>query len=406
MKRLLGNWELKILAVLAAIIFWALVIGTENTFYTLPDDIPIKAFNVPEDLVVAQELGTVKLRLKTNNIENIKNIKAEDFNAYIDLEGFTVGERDTEVQVSSKNTDVNVLRIEPSTVTVRIEAKAEKEVPVVYETQGNVKEGYEIKDVSIGEERAVIKGAQNILDDIDEAKIFIELNDEEEDITQTYPLKVFDEKGEEMTQVIIEPKELEVSLDIGLTSGQKLVGVQPSIIGTPQDNVWIKSIKVEPSYIVLSGDSEKVNDLEYVQTEDIHVNDLTENRDFDVSIIGVPEGVTVEGGGRVTVSVEVETYATEASAINKKTVNVPIVITKFRTDQDNKKVDPPSVTLVAEGAEDALNKLTSKLKVELDISEYESDDEKAKVQIGSNHFSLPEGVSMVKVTPSEVNVSW
>ncbi|MFC1655967.1 YbbR-like domain-containing protein [Patescibacteria group bacterium] len=406
MKRLLGNFELKILAILAAVIFWFLIVGTENNFYTLPDEIGVKAFNVPEEFVVAEDLGNVKLRLKLNTQEAAKGVKPGDFDAYIDLEGVSEGERDIEVSVSSKNSDVSVLKIEPSSIRVKIEKKAEKEVPIVQKVEGDVKEGYVIKNIDFVEENAILKGPQKALNDLNEVSLVIALDSESKDIRQLYPLKVFDEEGEELSNILVDPKEIEVEVEIGPSTGQKIVGVQPSVIGTPPENVWIKSINVEPSVIVLSGDPEKINTIEFVSTEEIQVDSLTESNSYTVSLTGIPDGVSIESGSQVTVSVEVEKYATEASSINRKTVNVPIVIMRFRTDQNSKSVSPPSVTLVAEGAEDALNKLSSKLTVELDISDYENEKDEAKIQLGSNHFSLPDGVTMVNVSPSEVKVSW
>lgn len=406
MKKFLGNFELKILAVLAAIVFWFLIVGTENNFYTLPDEIEVKAFNVPEELVVAEDLGNVKLRLKLNTPEAVKNIHPEDFNAYVDLQDVTEGERDIEVSVTSKNPEVSVLKTEPSTITVKIEKKAEKEVPIVEKVEGNVKEGYVVKNINFSEENAILKGSQKTLNDINEVFLVISLNSEDKDIKQSYPLKVFDEEGEELSNILVEPKEIEVEVEVGPSTGQKIIGVQPSIIGNPPENVWIKSITVEPSVIVLYGNPDKINTIEFAATEEIHVDSLTESGSFNVAVTGIPEGVSIESGSSVTVSIEIEKYATETTSINRKTIDVPIIIKRFRTDQNNKSVTPPSVTLIAEGAEDALNKISSKLRVELDISDYENENNEAKIQLGSNNFSLPEGVTMVNVNPSEVKVTW
>lgn len=406
MNRLLGNFELKILAVLAAIIFWFLIVGTENSFYTLPDEISVKAFNVPEELVVAEDLGKVKLRLKLNTQEAIKNIHPEDFNAYIDLEDVTEGERDIEVAVSSKNSDVSVLKIEPSSIRVKIEKKAEKEVPIVQKVEGDVERGYVIKDINYQEETAVLKGSQKVLNDIGEVSLVIALDLENKTINKIYPLKVLDKNGEEISNVIVDPKEIDVEIEIGASTGQKIVGVQPGIIGTPSENVWIKSINVDPSVVVLSGDPEKINTIEFVKTGEINVDNLSESNSYTVSITGIPEGVTLESGDQVTVSVEVEKFATETSSVNRKTIDIPIVITRFREDQSNKSVSPPSVTLVGEGIEEALKKFSSKLTVELDISDYENENNEIKIQLGPNNFDLPEGVTLVNIKPSEVKVSW
>lgn len=404
MKKLLGNWEIKVLAVLAAIIFWFLVVATENTFYTYPEEIPVKAFNLPENLVVAEELGTVKLRLKIDNRDTIKNLTIDDFSAYVDLEGATVGERQVDIEVSSKKSEINVVKVDPSYFKIKIEEKAEKEVPIEYEIVNEPKTGFVVKDVSISSERIVIKGSQDVLNDIDTASLLLDLKGLNDDITAKFKVAVLDEQGEKIQGVTAVKEELEATVKISAITDQKIAGVQPTITGTPKDNIWIKSITVDPNYIVLNGESDKLNTLDFVKTTDIDVSGISQDSTFDVQITGLPEGVSVEGNNTVKVSIKVE--VTEASNISglRKTFTLPILVRKFSSDQKSISIDPMTVTLVVEGDEEIINKLSSKLNVELDISQYEGNS--ADVDVSENNIQLPAGVKVVSITPSKVKISW
>lgn len=404
MKKLLGNWELKVLAVMAAIIFWFLVVATENTFYTFPEEIPVKAFNVPENLVVAEDPGNVTLRLKIDNRETIKNLTSEDFNAYVDLEDATVGEREVEIEVSSKIADINVVKVDPARITVKIEEKVEKEVPVEYEIMSDPKDGYIVKDVSISDERVIIKGPENILNIIDQAWLILELEGLDDDVTKTFTIKVLDEEGEEVEGVTVDKEEIEATVNIAAVTDQKIAGVQPTIIGTPQENVWIKSINVEPNFVVLTGDKDKLDAVEFVKTSDIDVSGVSDNSSFSVQIVGLPEGVSVDGTSEIKVSIEVDTYDSVDSSVQRKTVKVPVLVRKFSTSQRGISIDPVTITLVAEGDQEDLDKISSKLNVELDISEYEGNE--ATVDISEDNLNLPRGVDVVSITPSKVKISW
>ncbi len=404
MKKLLGNWEIKVLAVLAAIIFWFLVVATENTFYTYPDEIPVKAFNLPENLVVAQDLGTVKLRLKIDNRDTIKNLTIDDFSAYVDLEGATVGERQADIEVSSKKSEINVVKVDPSSIKVNIEEKAEKEVPIEYEITNGPKEGYVVKDVSISSDNIVIKGSQEILNDIEGASLLLDLNGLNDDITANFKVAILDKQGEKIQGVTPAKEELEATVKISAVTDQKIAGVQPTIIGTPQDNIWIKSITVDPNYVVLNGESDKLDTLEFVKTADIDVSNISNDSSFDVQITGLPEGVSVEGSNSVKVNIKVE--VTEASNISglRKTFTLPVLVRKFSSDQKSISIDPMTVTLVVEGDEEIINKISSKLNVELDISQYEGNE--ADVDVTENNIDLPSGVKIVSITPSKVKITW
>ncbi|MFC1647693.1 YbbR-like domain-containing protein [Patescibacteria group bacterium] len=404
MKKLLGNWELKALAVMAAIIFWFLVVATENTFYTFPEEIPVKAFNVPENLVVAEDLENVTLRLKIDNRETIKNLTFEDFNAYVDLEDAAVGEREVEIEVSSKIADINVVKVDPARITVKIEEKAEKEVPVEYEIISDPLDGYIVKDVSITDERVVIKGPENVLNDIDHASLIIGLEGLDDDIKNTFTVKVLDEEGNEIEGVTADKEEIEAFVDIMAVTDQKIAGVQPTIIGTPQENVWIKSITVEPNFVVLTGEKDVLDSVEFVNTSDIDVSGVSDNSSFNVQVVGLPEGINVDGTSEIKVSIEVDTYDSVDSSVPRKTVKVPVLVRKFKTSQRSISIDPVTVTLVAEGDQEDIDRINSKLNVELDISEYAGNE--ATVDISEGNLKLPGGVDIVSITPSKVQISW
>ena len=404
MKILLANWELKVLAVFAAVIFWVLVIGTENTFYIFPDEVQIKAFNISDNLVVAGDLGKVKLTLKMSNREVVKTLVADDFNAYVDLQGLSEGELEIPVLVSSKKPEVSVLKVEPSKVSVNIENRSEKEVPLDYIVKGDPKEGFLVKEVKIDKENTVIKGSQDILNDITTATVIIELNGEDKDIKKIYPVKVLDKDGNEISTIIVDSKEAEADIKISAVTGQKIVGVKPNITGTPSEKVWIKSINVNPSVVMLNGASDVLKNIEFAQTKDIDVQNLAENGTYYVNITGLPEGVSVDGNPDVSVTIEVSTYNSPDSTVKRKTVNVPVVVRKFMAPQANYTIDPRSVTLVAEGSEEDIAKIPSNLQIELDITEY-TENQKDFI-LDKSFLNLPAGVAVVSINPAKVTVKW
>lgn len=399
MKIFLSNWEIKALAILAAIIFWFLVVATENTFYTFPEEVPVKAFNVPEDLVVSEDLGTVKLRLRIDNRDIIGNLLVDDFSAFVDLEGMEVGEREVEVEVSSKKSEINVAKVEPSKILVKIAEKAEKEVDLDYELVGEVAEGYFVKEVILPIETTMIKGSEGSLGNIDLATLLIELDGQEQDFTSSFDVIVLDENGEPIESIIATESKLEAQVVVVADSEQKVAGVQPSIVGSPQENVWIKSINVEPNFVILTGNMTQLNEVEFVKTSDIDVSGISQNASYDVAIVGLPQGLEVDGGDTVKVSIEVESYTSVDSAAPRQTVKVPVLIRKFNQNQKSIKPDPFTVTLIAEGDANL-----SKLELELDITGY--DGNSAQIDLTENDFNLPDGVKVVSIKPSKINVTW
>ncbi len=404
MRSLLKNWEIKVLAVLAAIIFWFLVVATENTFYTFPEEVPVEAFNVPENLVVAEDLGNVKLRLKIDSREKVKNLTVDDFNAYVDLKDSTIGEREADIEVSSKKSDINVVKVEPSEISVKIEEKAEKEIPVDYKIKNNPKEGFVVNGVEIENERIMIKGPEDILKGVDKAYLMLDLSDLDEDITGEFDVAVLDEEDEKIEEIIFEEDKIEATVVINAVKDQKIAGVKPTVTGTPNSNIWVKSITVDPNYVVLNGPKDELNKIDFVKTTDINVSDLSEDSTFDVSVIGLPEGVSVDGPPGLKVKIDVEKTNSGSISGTRKSYTLPVLVRKFKTDQKGISIDPMTVTLVLEGSDDIINNISSKLNVELDISKYEGNE--TEVELNEDNIELPAGVKIVSITPSKVKISW
>ena len=110
MFSILKNLRFKILALVFAAIFWVFVVSMENTFYKLPDAVPVHVFNQAEDLALASEIGSVSLMLRADETVALKTLSAGDFEAYIDLKSAGAGMRNVSVFVTSKNPSVSVLK--------------------------------------------------------------------------------------------------------------------------------------------------------------------------------------------------------------------------------------------------------------------------------------------------------
>lgn len=403
MKRFLANWELKIMAILSAVIFWFLVIGTENTFYTFPDAVPVKAFNLANDLVVSGDLPKVSLRLKINGREAVKNLNVDDFSAFVDLEGQNEGEVTARIEVSSKISDIAVVKVDPSTVKVKIEKISEKEVPIGYEISGDVAEGFQVKEVLLSKENIIVRGSQNALNKVSKATALISLNRNRDDLKITVPLIAYDGDDNIMSDIRFSEAEVEATVLISPFRNQKILGVQPNVVGSPDSSFWIKSVNVNPSYIVAEGDQQLLENLEFVSTQEINVEGIKENKTFTVSILNLPEGVEVENGS-ISVYIEVQSHGAVGAEIKQKTLVVPMTVKKFKSVQRESEITPSSLNVIVEGKQEDLDKISDSLKMELDISGISQSG--GTLNIDGSNLDLPSGVNIVSLTPKVVTATW
>ncbi|MCC6643676.1 hypothetical protein IT411_02915, partial [Candidatus Peregrinibacteria bacterium] len=61
------NIQIKLLAVVSALLLWLFVVGVENYVYVLPTEVGVKVANLSQNVSVATELSKVKVRYRSQN---------------------------------------------------------------------------------------------------------------------------------------------------------------------------------------------------------------------------------------------------------------------------------------------------------------------------------------------------
>jgi YbbR domain-containing protein len=306
MKTVLKNWKVKILALSSALIFWVFIISIQNTFHEYPEAIQIQPFNLPTELSVVNDLGEVKMTLDIEQ-EEMKNLVTDDFTAYVDLQGMGVGESMAEILVTSKNSNVKILKTEPSKIQVVVEEIDSKQIPLKYKLKGEAKEGYEVIEVSLSKSEVEITGAKSTIQKIIEGEIEFLLNgDEEESVSKPGSIEIFDINGEEAKNVEIKDEEIEAVIKIQQISETKTVGVEPGFLGSLKEG-WIEKITVTPQTLKIKGDPVSLKDIESIETEKIDLRTITGNSTIKTKLL-LPSGVSTEGNLKeVSVKIEIET---------------------------------------------------------------------------------------------------
>src|SRR5574341_1722533 len=147
-RSLRENTGLAGLSVVLAFGLWIFVTDAENPTRTrvLPVDIPVEAVNVDPNVVVANDLAAVRVRVSVE--ENVfESLTSSDFEATVDLQGLTVGTYDALPVEVRRLTTRGGLRIEatlPEEISVVLVAREAKEVPVVIDVTGSPAGGFEM----------------------------------------------------------------------------------------------------------------------------------------------------------------------------------------------------------------------------------------------------------------------
>lgn len=167
---LVGRWlreifledlGLKLLALAITLVLWYAVTGQRT-----PTTIHLRGvhlnFHLPNDVEISNDpRADVEVTL-TGNKSVLERIDARDLVAYVDISDFRPGERTVQLtpeRVTLGLPDgVRVDGIEPSTMPLRLEQRIEREIDVEARTEGNVPEGYELREVKIVPAKVRVRG--------------------------------------------------------------------------------------------------------------------------------------------------------------------------------------------------------------------------------------------------------
>lgn len=393
------NFKLKLLALLFAILFWIFVVSTENTFYTFPSNdsagIPIKAFNLSENLTLTQELGKVRVTIRTTS-DMYQKLSEADFEAYIDFSGREAGKYVSDIAVTSKKPEVTVLKVEPSQIETTLESVTSKTVNIVSELVGKPAPNYEVSEVKLEITTMKIFGPESVLTSLNELKAGIELNgSEQEDFEKTFTVKALDGTGKELDTIRMEQNDVKAAVTINEVLESKTVGVRANITGT-EGKVWIQKVIVDPATVLIKSEGKKLEKLEYLETEEINAGNLRQTVEKKVRLI-LPKGILLvnEKDALVKVTLFLGEYKV------KKEISATVIFVGSNKDGDL-QAEPSIIQVVVEGSESDIENLKS-----TDI--YVTINLKGKkngqiLDLTPANFTIPENLTLIEFSPNIITL--
>ena len=284
--------DLKILALISAVVLWFIVITVENTVYKFPEKIDVAIINLGKNLNLEEALPSVDVILRVDK-EDLEKITKNDLEVYVDLSDIEAGEQTVKIEASSKSVQAQVLKVEPDEVTLKISPIIEKEVEVRIIVEGEVAEGYKIESSEGETDKVIIAGVQHIIDEIEyvEAKLILD-ETQTENIKQTVILAIPESQGFLPDLVTITPEEMVVSAEITSSTQQKQVTVIPKFINENDRSAFKDMITVTPENINVEGDESSLSQISSIETEAIEISSLIKNRSVEIGL-SLPDGISL-----------------------------------------------------------------------------------------------------------------
>ncbi len=340
-KFLTKNLAIKIICLVAAASLWIYVATAQNSVAKFPGSVKIKVFNTQTSLVAVYDVKEVEIKVMTDSA-NWRKLSAESFSAYVDLSSYTAGTYEVPINVVSSVSGVQVVEKKPDKILISLEPVLSKEVPILKKIEGNAAEGMTAGIVTFNPDKAVIRGAKSLVENIQEATAKVALSGESTSFSKKITLSI---SGVEESDGAVEITPSEVTTEVSIIKGAniKSVGVKPSVKGSPKTNYFISDIVVNPNVVDVTGSTVSISDIKFLETTVVDIGNATADITKDV-LLKLPSGVSLLDPSTSSVQVEIK--------ISSISVTRDIVTSSFKHINNNldvASINPGEVTIKCSG---------------------------------------------------------
>ena len=413
-KRLLRNWDLKLLAVLFSIILWLIVVNIDDPVKSvdfaginvqiLNPDVLAQDGKVYEVLDESDEI-TVTVSGRRSVIEDISK---ENISAVADLSSLKEGENALEIKVSSNKyaTDIDGITASRDNVILNIEDLKKIQKSIVVDVVGQVADGYILGDINTNLNQVVIEGPESVVSTIATAKAELNVSGVSANVSASAPIVLYDENGEivDTSRLTMNIKTVSITQEVLVT---KYVAVTAESSGTPAEGYALTGdITVSPEMVLIAGKKGAIDAVNtvFIPGTELDVTDLKSSLKATIDIrpfISDNVEVVDERGSKVnvTVGIQKETFTNALFSRNDITVSGDTTGFDVEVLTDGTYLKESGNVLKFYGLSDSLTELNETgLAMDINMDDFRTTKGWDKLYPGTYWvvptFNVPEGVHL------------
>lgn len=283
------NLPEKCLALVVAIGCWIFVMNDQNPQIENTYTVPISITNAPEGYQISKDVENVKMRVRAPR-SLFSSIDETNFKAYVDLNGVESGMQELQIQTVLPS-GFELVSLGPTKITLNVDKIEQKQVPVRLNLSGIPGDGKVVASVDQSLQDITVEGPVSVLNQVTAAVGYIGVNGNTENFSVTVPLIAVNDKDKEIEGVHLLPKTVDVSIILARGLNTKVIDIKPTLMSDLSNDYILKSVRVEPEKIEVSGNIDIIGNMTYLATENISLADMSAPTKKTVNLV-VPDGVT------------------------------------------------------------------------------------------------------------------
>jgi YbbR domain-containing protein len=302
------NAESFIFAVVLAMVVWLAGVNAadpiEETFF--PDAVSIQYVGPDEGLISTGALPTEAVVTVRAPLSIWTSLTRADLHLVADLRGLGPGSYTVFLQPSVDVRSARIRSIDPPSVSVALEARATRTVPLRVSLAGEPAARYRVGQPEPSVEEVTIIGPASQVELVVEAVATVTLSGQDSTVVQTVDLTARTGTGTDVRGVSLSPRQVQVEIPISLPGGFRSVAVIPSVTGQVLPGYRVSNMTVSPPTVtVFATDPAAMVSLPgYVQTEAISLDGASATIERRV-VVDLPEGFSLVDDRSVLVQVTI-----------------------------------------------------------------------------------------------------
>lgn len=304
--------------------------NSDKHYYNIPVTLQSEVVLQERGLMITTtELPTVSLHLEGNRTD-LNKLNSSNITIAVDVS--RIGEAGTHNLIYTPsypgdvpNNAISVLSRTPSTITLEVEERISKQVPVDILYSGTLSEDYmaDKENRELDYENINIAGPKSVIDQIAMARIEVNLDDRAQSFSEQFRYTLCNEKGEPVDAQMVTTDVEIVTLTLRIVR-VKEIDLVVNVLNGGGATAENSQITIEPATIRVSGSDTLLEGLDSLELGTIDLGQMPTDEVLTFPI-KLPEGVANETGVlEATVDVRFPELATKTLKVKNFTVrNVP-----------------------------------------------------------------------------------
>lgn len=310
-----------VISILIAFLLWLYVMGEKNPMQTkIITDVPVVLTNSEvitqsNFALIPNQSFTVDLSA-TGRVMDISKLSPADIKVEADMSGYLKkGTNNIPIKIKSSAKGISVTgKNEISYINVRLDALAEKTVPVIVNVGGNVADGYGYNRPFVRPTEIKITGPATFVESISAVTGQIKIGGNYSNVSGSIPLTPQDKNGAPVLNVNVVPKYADVTVAI---KPLREVPIKINTLSSIGSGKILMEIKSQLDKISIIGDKKYIDTISEIGTKPLNLSKVNASSTVKL-FLNVPKGISIVGDvNSINVDLIVENKT-------EKVINIPI----------------------------------------------------------------------------------